>query len=191
MKKLISRRNFFSVGLAAFIAPLVDHDTLTLTVVQAATHDLPEEIRAREAQLRAHPDRFSWAVHNELRHLYGDINEHESRRHADIILQHTVMDDYILNTLSDWHFTDHYHYDPDAGVTVLLDTAARYRDLPHLWAACYLRAAQGRMSQGKADIARVLLDRLLRDMRLHTIPTLEPYRAMAERYRDALDRAGY
>jgi hypothetical protein len=103
------------------------------------TLHLPEEIRVLEQQLRANPGTFSWYVHNELRHLYLAISEKTSRMHADIILRHSVMDEYILNTLSDWHLTDSPR-DPYGAITVLLDNAELYHFYSHFRAACQLQA---------------------------------------------------
>src|SRR5687768_14351074 len=59
------------------------------------------QIKELEMQL-AQQTGFSWYLHNELRHHYGAISEAKSLHHADVILAHSVMDPYILHTLSDW-----------------------------------------------------------------------------------------
>jgi len=58
---------------------------------------LLEQIGQFEQQLREYPGVFNWKVHNELRHLYGATNLRKSMEHSNIILEHSLMDDYILN----------------------------------------------------------------------------------------------
>jgi hypothetical protein len=61
-----------------------------------------KQIRVLEDFLSKNPGVYDWKVHNELRHLYGEINPRKSMVHSDIILGHSPMDDYILHILSGW-----------------------------------------------------------------------------------------
>ena len=70
-------------------------------VADAPKEDVQAKIALYEARLEKNPG-FDWAVHNELRHLYLGIDEERSMHHSDVILAHSVMDDYILRILSGW-----------------------------------------------------------------------------------------
>jgi len=91
------------------------------------------------------PGEFDFALHNELRHLYGGIDERKSMLHCDIIFKHSVMNDYMFQCLGG--------KDADEGksLAAMKDRASKYGDLPHLAAACWIRAAEL-----EADHARAL-----------------------------------
>jgi hypothetical protein len=87
---------------------------MVLLLPVSTTAQTDQEIVQRIAELEQwildNPGVFDWNVHNELRHLYGATNPRKSMEHADIILQHSVMDEYILNILSGWQIgVEGYH----------------------------------------------------------------------------------
>ena len=94
------------------------------------------KITEYETHIAAHPGQFDWAVHNELRHLYLSVDEHRAMLHADTILAHSLMDSYVLNTLSDWYIEK----DPRMAVVALLGRAERHQSLRHLVAASLIKA---------------------------------------------------
>src|SRR5579859_6694433 len=132
---MITRRTFF--GSFAAVPALLATPSLALASVkdnfEALSLPITPLIAALEAKVRANPDAFNWATHNELRHQYLSISEAKSRMHSDIILSHNIMDSYILHTLSDWHL-DNRHGNADflLGITILLNNADRYGYLFHL-----------------------------------------------------------
>ncbi|MDB5386929.1 MAG: hypothetical protein JWM11_2575 [Planctomycetaceae bacterium] len=90
-----------------------------------------------ERKLAALPaDQFDWALHNELRHLYGGFDERKSMLHCNIILKHSRMDDYMMQVLGG------KESDSTKAITSLSERAARYADLPHLAAALWIKAAE-------------------------------------------------
>ena len=76
-----------------------------ITTAQSDQDAIQKRIEELEQWIRAHPGVFDWHVHNELRHLYSIKNPPDPRKsmeHSNVILQHSVMDEYILNILSGW-----------------------------------------------------------------------------------------
>lgn len=139
----INRRQFIAslASFSAVVAAPVGIAASTETLQDLTTLNLPEDIVALESCIANHPGQFSWMVHNELRHRYLPINEWMSRKHADIILSRSPMDEYILNTLSDWHFTNnHGQLNPERGASLLLNNVQRYPNFSHLRAACLLKS---------------------------------------------------
>ncbi len=182
---MLDRREFLrrvaGASLAVAATPIV---ALASEPAQAAhatpTPELPEVIVELENYLAQHPAQFSWHIHNELRHHYLAVDEDRSRKHADIILKHSVMDDYILNTLSDWHFTKD---NPRDGVSTLLDTAFHYSHYVHLHAACLDRAGMEFQRYNMTVEANRTFQRVLSAGRVPrlVIPTLQPYHDLATR----------
>ncbi len=135
-------------------------------------------IRALEDYVAARPGQFSWSVHNELRHHYLPISEDMSRRHADILLAHSVMDSYILHTLSDWHLTDnHSPRNPHHAISVLLNNANQYGHYVHLNAACRIKAAEVLHQENFLDDANQLYQSI---SSFGLISTLQPYQYIAQ-----------
>lgn len=159
---MISRRRFLiSFGALPIVAlPAFGVAALTAMVAESqpavAALEVTDEIRALE-RLVADTPGFSWYAHNELRHHYLPISERESRKHADILLSHAVMDDYVLNTLSDWRLT-HYegNYSPQLAIETLVDNADRYGEFPHLRAACLLLAGDTYRTLGNGSAANAV-----------------------------------
>jgi hypothetical protein len=141
----VSRRRFFSVIAAtpaAFLVPAIPArpQARAQTIVES---ELSEEqrnhlaqIRSLEAQLAANNGAFSWSIHNELRHHYMVFSHEKSLEHSDIILSHHIMDEYILNTLSDWHF---YYGSPQEGIAALLGLIETYGYFSHVTAASLIK----------------------------------------------------
>jgi hypothetical protein len=154
----LSRRKFFAVMAATpaaiFIPAIPDnkHQVQEPTIVES---ELSEEqrnhlaqIRALEAQLAANNGAFSWYIHNELRHSYRIFSQEKSLEHSDIILSHHVMDEYILNTLSDWHF----HYErPQEGIAALLGLIETYGYFVHITAASLIKIGDVRRQYQMGD----------------------------------------
>lgn len=145
------------------------------------TLELPEVIVELENYLARHTGRFAWDVHNELRHQYLAVDEDKSRKHADIILKHSVMDDYILNTLSDWHFTRN---NPRDGVSVLSNTAHHYSHYVHLHAASLIRIGMEYRRFNMSDDANSTFSHVLSSgfVTRRVVPTLQPYHDLATQY---------
>jgi hypothetical protein len=141
----ISRRQFVTTVAGASALMVLPATALASAVEPAAETALAvsDEIRGLELYVHATPGKFSYWVHNELRHAWLAFDEARSREHADVILRHVPMDQYILQTLSDWHFTNNEGpRDAQRAVSVLQDTAQRYSHLVHLRAACICRSGQ-------------------------------------------------
>lgn len=176
-------RNIAGASAAAVTAPIAvlaavpDANSAEPTNAQT---ELPEVIVELEKYLAAHPDTFSWDVHNELRHHYLPISEEKSRKHADIILKHSFMDDYILNTLSDWYFVNE---NPHDGIMTLMRTAYRYNHQVHLHAASLVRAGREYHTYTMYPEANRLFHQVLGHGRAAqmVIATLRPYCTLAAR----------
>lgn len=100
----------------------------------AAGEDAKAKIAALEKKVRDNPDRFDWAAHNELRHLYGGVDEKKSLHHCDVIFKHRPMDGYTLDVLG--------ARDKQKPAEKLLKAAAKYPEFKFVFAACTLRAAE-------------------------------------------------
>jgi hypothetical protein len=59
-------------------------------------------IEELEKGLEQAQGKFIWAIHNELRHHLHATDLTKSIEHTNTILEHSVMDGYMLNILSDW-----------------------------------------------------------------------------------------
>jgi len=139
-----------------------------------------ETIRALEEYVRKHREPFPWAQHNELRHLYADRSEAESMRHADIILAHSLMDDYILDILAGWQRGKD---DGAAAINLMAKAEAdRFDGLPHLRAACLIAAGDLHGALGRPAKAERMYRRArgLAGAGAGATPTLASYRELAE-----------
>src|SRR5512133_1071827 len=104
--KLLGSLSIFGLTpVRAFLAPMLGEQQESATPEQL---DALEKIRHFEALLEQQNGHFSWYLHNELRHYWGAFSEATSLFHANIILEYSIMDAYILNTLSDWHYAPQY-----------------------------------------------------------------------------------
>lgn len=146
---IINRRQLFksALGFLPFLAfPMVSEaaddvdSSMPLPSVQTVDPEMLDKIQELEAQLRNH-NGFSAYLHNELRHYYGAVSEESSRRHADIILGHVVMDAYTMNTVSDWHLT-HTPPDPQQAIDVMMGIVERYPYFIYLRAACLIKSGE-------------------------------------------------
>ena len=175
----MDRRNFF-FSLAGFSALLSQPSPAPQPPGEGAGEKLERsgQIEALEAHVRDHPEPFPWAQHNELRHLYGAVSETESMRHADIILAHSLMDEYILKILSDWRVED----DPGIAAVNLMTKVEKHPSLLHLRAACLLKVGDLCKEYGRAPEAERLY-RSVAEMAAagrREAPGLEPYRRLAK-----------
>jgi hypothetical protein len=182
---MINRRKF-CLSLMTFPAVLAMPSLAipgNTAIAEAEALPITDKIRELENFVSSHPNEFSWWAHNELRHEYLPISERMSRKYADILLANSVMDEYILNTLSDWHLTD-WETPPNPGraVAILLDNAECYGNFAHLKAACLLKAGDVYRENHTLTAAYQLYHRVMNVGRLSIIPlpTLKPYHALAQ-----------
>jgi hypothetical protein len=139
---MLSRRQFCSVlfGLPALaIAPQLNLAPGATEILAGAPPEIAAKIFQLEQALAMNNGVFSLSLHNELRHHYLAYSEEMSRKHADIIFAHCLMDDYTLNTLSDWQFGGET-WNKGNGIVKLLEIAKRYGNFVHLKAACLIKA---------------------------------------------------
>ena len=102
---------------------------------------------------------FDWNAHNKLGHEYITSippNLRKAMEQADIMLQHCIMDSYILNTLSDWQIDKN----PSTARTTLLKKSQPFPDLRALNAACLLTigdlfAMEGKRKEAIASFLKV------------------------------------
>ena len=130
------------VGRTAAAQPAAISAAAVRAIAEA---DRPENEKLAEYHLLAsqYPNDFSWALHNEIRHLYAGRNERASMGQCEIILSHVPDDEYILNILSNWTLGK----DTAAAISELEEKARRYRDLRHVSAACRLAVRSLREGQ--------------------------------------------
>jgi hypothetical protein len=150
---------------------------LLLPVITTAQSDqeIIQRIEELEQWIRDHPGAFDWNVHNELRHLYSIKNPPDLRKsmeHSNVILQHSVMDEYILNILSGWQIG----VDTPAARANLLMYAQPYPDLRFIVAACFLKIGDLYTEEGNLEEARSYYLRVAED----TSPDMAQYRMLAE-----------
>jgi hypothetical protein len=156
---LISRRQFF-MSLASIST------AITLPQVQTAFADeqvleITETIRTLENRMREFLA-FDYGTHNDLR--------------CDIIFQNWFMDDYVLQTLSDWRLEE----DDKAGaIALLLENAETYGYLPHLRAACTLKAGDLFRSGGHMTQAKNLYQNVVETSERISLNTIRPYHRAA------------
>jgi hypothetical protein len=142
----MNRRTFLKFLAGAFVvsAPTT-HFLLGLLKKAELTHEQVNSlhyIRHYEAVLSRQKG-FSHSLHNELRHYWGSFSELRSLHHADVILGHCFLDNYIMHILADWHDThNEYSYDLDLAVDSLDRRAQAYPQLQFVQAACWMRAGQ-------------------------------------------------
>ncbi|MBI3925325.1 MAG: hypothetical protein HY319_07290 [Armatimonadetes bacterium] len=129
----------------------------------------PEDrIRELEDELRKHPG-YRFEIHNELRHLYSDIDPKRSLHHSDVILEHSPMHGYILDILAGWE------KDPVRASERLLEWPRTYPEFPFVAAACQLRAGDVLKNSDPAR-SRSFYQQVARSKGAE----LETYRTMAE-----------
>ncbi len=108
---------------------------LMILLVNLAVRAEPDrqKIKQLEAEVRNSPT-FRLDLHNELRHLYSDIDPERSLYHCDVILQHSPMHGYTLDILAGWQ------KDPAAAVANLSAWPRTYPRFRYVKAACFLKA---------------------------------------------------
>src|SRR5687767_6493234 len=131
-----------------------------ITPAQPAQDTTQRRIEELEQWVRDYPGIFDWNVHNELRHLYSIKNPPDLRKsmeHSNVILQHSVMDEYILNILSGWQIdTDTAVARANLLVTAtfvlpLLMSEESYPDLRFIAAACFLKIGDLYTAEGNLE----------------------------------------
>jgi hypothetical protein len=123
----------------------------------------PGRIEQLEKRPREHPGSFDWHRHNELRHFYitsNPPNPRKSMEHSNVILQHSIMDDYILRILSEWQIDKN----TSAARTNLMRNAQSFSDLRFVAAACFLKigelyAAEGNREEANASYLKIVEDK--------------------------------
>ena len=123
----------------------------------------PGRIERLEEWPREHPEAFDWHVHNKKRHLYitsNPPNPRKSMEHSNVILQHSIMDDYILRILSEWQIDKNN----SAARTNLMRNAQSFSDLRFVAAACFLKigelyAAEGNREEANASYLKIVEDK--------------------------------
>ena len=160
--KILATVPFLSLSPVRRLLAITSPESERLTAGTDTFHSFtPEELDALQkikyfqAQLQQQKERFSWYLHNELRHYWGAFSEEKSLSHANIILEYSIMDAYILNTLSDWYYAPDYQpCQPELALASLQRRAENYPDLPYLRVACWLRAGQISYAIGEGNLAR-------------------------------------
>ncbi|MCI0709520.1 MAG: hypothetical protein L0154_05090 [Chloroflexi bacterium] len=170
---LISRRQFLAslatvstaIGLPQVQTAFADEQVLEIT----------ETIRTLENRMREFPA-FDYGTHNDLRHYYLPISVKRSRLHCDIIFQNWFMDNYVLQTLSDWCLE---HGDRAGAIALLLENAETYGYLPHLRAACTLKAGDLFRSGRHITQAKNLYQNVVETTERISLDTIRPYHRAA------------
>ena len=175
----MDRRNF-CFSLAGFSALLSRPLPTPRNSVEGANEklEISDQIEALEAHIHNHSKPFPWAQHNELRHLYGAVSEAKSMWHADIILAHSLMDEYILSILSEWKLED----DPGIAAVNLMTKVEKHPSLLHLRAACLMKVGDLCKEYGSASEAERLYRSVaeMAEANLREAPGLKPYRMLAQ-----------
>ncbi|RPJ18948.1 MAG: hypothetical protein EHM33_31110, partial [Chloroflexi bacterium] len=149
----------------------------------AAAQSTQERIQQLERFLKENPGVFDWKVHNELRHLYITNNPRNPRRsmeYSNVILQHSFMDIYILNILSEWQIGKN----TSTARANLLRSAPSFPDLRFIAAACFLKigdlyAAEGNKNEAKSPYLKVAEDKSS-DMTRYRVLAEERLRGLKE-----------
>ena len=111
--------------------------------VETRPAESPEILKARariaelKEQLAQNGDQFDWHLHNSLRDQYYNVGDDRKRvEQCDIILRHSIMDDYILMTMG--------AKDEDTARTVerMLAEVERYPEYRFVVAASRLQVAE-------------------------------------------------
>jgi serine/threonine-protein kinase len=97
-------------------------------------------IAALEARLHRESPRFDYLLHNELRHLYADVDEKKSLHHCDVIFSNATMDSYTLGCLGGGSAAD-AKAKKEAAMK-LLRWPEKYPEYRFVAAACWLKAAE-------------------------------------------------
>jgi Protein of unknown function (DUF1559) len=114
-------------------------------------------VRLQQLQ-REHSSVFSWTLHNELRDLYGRVNKPEAAlKESDVLLSQSIMDGYILNTLSEWKIDKA----PKKAIQNLLRTAKQAKDCHFVEEACWLEVGDLYQQLGDPASAKVHYHKVL------------------------------
>lgn len=122
---------------SAFLFPLLS---------PAQTQDARSKIAELERKLaELPPGQFDFGLHNELRHLYGSIDQKKAMRHVDIILKHQRFDGYMKQILGG------ASENKTQAIAKLTGLARQHADLPHLAACCWIWAGDLESDRTKAQ----------------------------------------
>jgi hypothetical protein len=187
-------------GLAALFTPMVaaSDDSLKGRVSQdekqpsskledscGINADDPARVKISKynAYLKENRD-FNWAVHNELRHLYGGVgDERSATEHSDIILQYSLADGYILDILSGWQSG----HDNKKAISNLLYYTKAYPQFKYVGAACLLKIADLYAELGQKNDARDFYRQVMNQGWGRTIAS---YSVLAQARLETLERTG-
>jgi hypothetical protein len=159
---------------------------LPAIITAQPNQDTIQRIEELEQWIREHPGVFDGNVHNELRHLYSIKNPPDLRKsmeHSNVILQHSVMNEYILNILSGGQIdTDTAAARANLLVTAtfvlpLLMSEESYLDLRFIAAACFLKIGDLYTAEGNLEEATSFYLKVTED----TSPDMAQYRVLAEK----------
>ncbi|MGH8651206.1 MAG: hypothetical protein ACREUI_00340 [Burkholderiales bacterium] len=122
-----------------------------------------DRITQLERALQERTGVFDWNAHNELRHLHITNNPphlRKSMEHSNVILQHSYMDGYILNILSEWQIDKN----TSAARANLRRSARHFPDLRFIAAACFLKIGdlyvfEGNINEAKFSYLKVAEDK--------------------------------
>lgn len=130
-----------------------------------------ERIKICEDWLKTHPG-YDYMVLNQLRHMYGAIDENKMMEYTNEILKHSPMDGYQVSILSGWLIESNYK---DA-IAKLLYNAESYTQCKYVNAACTL--AVGELYAKNKHKAKACT--YLKKVATTSDPELVRYRKLAE-----------
>jgi hypothetical protein len=142
---------------------------LSLAPIAFAQEGEREQTRQKIAELERQladlpPGKFDYGLQNELRHLYGGVDQRKSMAHVEIILKHQPLDGYMKQVLGG------NDADKSKSVSAMTSVATRYPDLPNLAAACWVWAGdiEPDRARARANFEKALgvkgIDRRFREM---------------------------
>jgi hypothetical protein len=173
MKKALIGR--VGLGLVAILSLGV------LPAPASADEEAKAKIQVLEAQLAQKNGQFDWMLHNELRHYYGAVDHDREFHHTNVILKHSLMDEYMMNILSGWEIGK----DRAKAIENLRRFATSKKDFPFVAAACWVKAGELENTGSKeaSERARTCFKNAL-DVKGDG---LEPYYHLAKTWLENLD----
>lgn len=181
--KMGSQKRFLLLGFALVIGAIGvgagDNPSIGTTELDGEIEAIIKSAADREVQIillgklqRKFANQFSWKLHNELRHLYSFEQPAQALKQCDLLLAHSVMDDYILKILSGWELGKQ----PKKAIAKLLRSARSTHGCEHVQAACWLQVG---------DLYRELGALTSADLYYHKVLNQEgmissPYQTLAE-----------
>lgn len=165
--------------------------TIQPAPVNSAYKNLPAELAALmndsdpvrtriahcENWLNTHHE-FNYMVENELRHMYGAVDDNKMMYWTNSLLKHRPMDDYQVQILSAWQIGK----DNNQALRSLLFNAEKFKDYKFVRNACLLKVGDLYASEGNNQKAR----KYYRQVVTTTDPDLADYRSLAKIQRQLL-----